>query len=90
MLGPNHHTHHVASQQYEERLTHAARIRMVQKDRTDDAKPFHRDAYRLITARRLAVGLAGVVLTVALAAGTVGTVAAAPGNASGGSMTLHR
>jgi hypothetical protein len=90
MLGPNHHTHHVASQQYEERLTHAARIRMVQKDRTDDEKPFHRDAYRLMTARRLAAGLAGVILTAALAAGTVGTVAAAPGGASGGSMTLHR
>ncbi len=90
MLGPNHHTHHVASQQYEERLTHASRIRMVQKDRTDDTKPFHRDAYRLITARRLAAGLAGVVLTAALAAGTVGSVAAAPGNASGGGMTLIR
>ena len=90
MLGPNHHTYHVASQQYEERLTHAARIRMVQKDRTDDAKPFQRDAHRLITTRRLAAGLAGVVITVALAAGTVGSVAAAPGNASGGGMTLIR
>ena len=90
MLGPNHHTYHVASQAYEERLTHAARIRMVQKERTDDGQPFHRDAYRLITARRLAASLAGVILTVALAAGTVGTVAAAPANASGGGMTLIR
>lgn len=90
MLGPNHHTYHVASQQYDERLTHAARIRMVQKDRTDATKPFHRDAHRLVTTRRLAAGLAGAILTVALAAGTVGTVAAAPGNASGGGMTLIR
>lgn len=56
MLGPNHHTFHVANQTYGERLSHAARIQMVQKDRHDGTRPFHADGHRLITARRLAPG----------------------------------
>jgi hypothetical protein len=90
MLGPNHTSYHLAKQTYGERLDHAARIRMVQKDRTDHARPFNRDAFRIVTARRLAAGLAGVVLMAALAAGTVGSVAASAGHAQGGGMTLIR
>lgn len=90
MLGPNHNTYHVASQAYEERLNHAARIRMIQKDRKDDTKPFHREGFRLITARRLIAGIAGVVLTAALAAGTVSTVSASPTQGLGGGAVLIR
>lgn len=90
MLGPNHHTYHLANQAYEERLSHAARIRMVQKDRHDETRPFHAEGHRLITARRLLAGLAGVVLTAALAAGSVGIAAASPSHAGGGGATLIR
>lgn len=90
MLGPNQHTHHVASQQYAERLDHAARIRMVQKERTEGAPFFNIDAHRLLTARRLAAGLAGVVLAAAVAAGSAGVVNASPSHAAGGGATLIR
>ena len=89
MLGPNHHTAHMAHQAYDERLAHAARIRMVQKDR-DESRPFAHDGHRLITARRLAAGLASIVLTAALAAGTVGTVTASPSHGGSGGATLIR
>lgn len=88
MLGPNHHSYHVASQSYGERLSHAARIRMVQKDRHDDSG-FNAEAHRLVTARRLAATVAAAVLTATLAAATVGAVAASP-NAHGGGITLIR
>ena len=92
MLGPNQHTHHVASQQYAERLSHAARIRMIQKERseTEGTPFFNLDAHRLITARRLAAGLAGVVLAAAVAAGSAGVVNASPSHAAGGGATLVR
>ena len=90
MLGPNHHTYHVAEQQYAERLSHAARIRMVQHERRDGTRPFNIDGHRLLTARRLAAGLAGVIITAAIAAGTVGTVAASPNHSGGGGATLIR
>jgi hypothetical protein len=90
MLGPNHQSFHAANQSYNERLEHASRIRMIKKDRHDDDRPFNREGYRLLTARRLAAGLAGAILTVAIAAGAVGTVAASPGQGQGGGITLIR
>jgi hypothetical protein len=90
MLGPNHTSYHMAQQTYSERLDHAAKIRLIQTDRHDDARPFNRDAFRIVTARRLAAGLASIVLMAALAAGTVGTVAASPSHASGGGAALIR
>lgn len=90
MLGPNHHSLTVAHQAHAERLDHAARIRLVQRDRHDESKPFFRNAHRALTARRLAAGLAGVVLTAALVAGTVGSVAASASPASGGGPALIR
>lgn len=90
MLGPNHHSLTVAHQAHQERLDHAARIRLVQRDRHDESKPFYREAFRALTARRLAAGVAGLVLTAALVAGTVGSVAASPNHASGGGATLIR
>ncbi len=88
MLGPNHHSYQLAKQTYGERLSHSARIRMIQKDRSE--RPFNHDGHRLITARRLAAGIAGVVLTFALAAARVGSAAAAPNGATGGGVTLVR
>ena len=90
MLGPNTTSYHLAKQTYGERLDHAARIRLIQKDRHDDARPFNRDAFRILTARRMAAGLAGMVLMAALAAGTVGSVAASPSHAQGGGAALIR
>jgi hypothetical protein len=91
MLGPNQHTFHLANQAYEERLAHSARINMVKRARSDE-EPFDRTAHRVITVRRLAAaGIAGFVLTAALAAGGVGSVAAAPNHAAGGGgVTLIR
>lgn len=87
MLGPNHHTFHVANQAYDERLSHAARIRMIQRDRTDGPKPFNREGHRLVTVRRLT---AAVAVTALLAAGGVATVAAAPHSVGGGGTVLIR
>jgi hypothetical protein len=86
MLGPNHHSHHLASQAYDERLRHAARIRMVASDRHDESKPFSTEPHRRITVARLAAaGLASFAVTLALAASAV---AAHP--ASGGGAILIR
>jgi hypothetical protein len=90
MLGPNQHTFNLANQSYEERLSHSARIQQIQRDRGDHAE-FDRTPHRAITVRRLAAaGIAGVVLTAALAAGGVGSVAAAPNHAMGGGAALIR
>jgi hypothetical protein len=35
MLGPNQHTIHLAQQSYDQRLDHAAKIREIQRDRSD-------------------------------------------------------
>ncbi|MDQ2690295.1 MAG: hypothetical protein M3Y29_08485 [Chloroflexota bacterium] len=90
MLGPNHGTYHIAQQTYGERLDHAARIRMVQKDRHDGSEPFDRQAHRAMTARRLAASLASVILAATVATAAVGTVVAAPNSAPGGGPTLIR
>ncbi len=78
MLGPNHHSHQLANQMYSERLSHAARIQMIARDRRDPQKPVSHEADRRMTVARLAASAAGVVLTFALAA------TAAAGNAAGG------
>src|SRR4026209_2624561 len=88
MLGPNQHTFHLANQSYEERLSHSARISRIQRDRRNHAE-FDPKPHRAITVRRLAAaGIAGFVLTAALAAGGVGAVAAAPNHATGGGAVL--
>jgi hypothetical protein len=90
MLGPNQHTMHMANQSYEERLSHSARIRMVQNDRQDD-QPFVLSTHRTLTVRRLAAaGVAGFVLTAALAAAGASAVAASPSHAGGGGVVLIR
>lgn len=71
MLGPNHQSHQLATQTYDERLSHAARIRMVSQARRDGTEPLDRNARRRLTAARLAAGAAGILLSVAIAASTV-------------------
>jgi hypothetical protein len=91
MLGPNQHTLAEASQAYEARISHSARIRAIRHERHDEAVPVNHDSHRLITVRRLAAaGLAGFVLTAAIAAGGLESVSAAPNHASGGGATLIR
>jgi hypothetical protein len=90
MLGPNQSTFNLANQSYEERLSHSARIQKIQHDRHDHAE-FDRTPHRAITVRRLAAaGIAGFVLTAALAAGGVSVAAAAPNHAMGGGAALIR
>jgi hypothetical protein len=90
MLGPNQHTFNLANQSYEDRMSHAARIQTIQRERRDHAE-FDATPHRAITVRRLAAaGIAGFVLTAALAAGGVGAVAAAPNHATGGGAVLIR
>ena len=86
MLGPNHHSHQLANQMYSERLSHAARIQMIARDRHDSHKPVSHEADRRMTVTRLAASAAGVVLTFALAA----TAAAGSGAVGGGGATLIR
>ena len=91
MLGPNQHTIHLAQQSYDQRLDHAAKIRQIQRDRSEGTAPFDRSAHRGITVRRLAAaGLAGFVLSAAIAAGGASAVAASPNHASGGGAVLIR
>ena len=86
MLGPNHHSYHLASQMHDERLRHAARIQQVARDRHDESKPFSTEPHRRITVARLAAaGLASFAISVALAAS-----AAAAHPAGGGALTLIR
>jgi hypothetical protein len=87
MLGPNHHSYHLASQMHDERLSHAERIRQVSKDRHDEWKPFSQEPHRRVTVARLAAaGLASFAVTVALAASAM----AAHPAAGGGAVTLIR
>lgn len=86
MLGPNHHSTHLANQMHSERLSHAARIQMVARDRHDDKKAVNHEGARRFTAARLAATAAGVAVTFALAA----TVAATGSPAGGGALTLIR
>lgn len=86
MLGPNHHSHQLANQMYSERLSHAARIQMIARDRHDTEKPVNHEGDRRMTVARLAASAAGVVLTFALAA----TAAAGNPAVGGGGATLIR
>jgi hypothetical protein len=85
MLGPNHHAHQLANQMYSERLSHAARIQMVARDRRDPSEPVNHEGNRRLTVLRLAATAAGVALTFALAATAAGHAAV-----GGGGTTLIR
>ena len=88
MLGPNHHSYHLASQMHDERVRHAARINQVKRDREDTHRPHSTEPQRRMTVARLAAaGLASFAVTVALAASAAASGAAA---GAGGTLTLIR
>jgi len=87
MLGPNHQYHDLANQMHSERLSHAARIQMVARERHDERRPFNLEVARRITAARLAASAAGVALAFALAASVA---ANSPAVTGGGGAILIR
>jgi hypothetical protein len=93
MFAPNASTHQLVDSIHAERLSHAALLQQVKRDRTDDSIIVNRQVQRRITSRRLAATIAGAVLTfVIAAAATANQPAAAPasGHSSGGGVTLIR
>jgi hypothetical protein len=73
MLGPNHQHVSMANQMHQERLSHAARIQKVARERRDTHQPFDRDVARRLTVARLAATAGAVALTFALAASAAAT-----------------
>ena len=72
MLGPNHQHLSMANQMHQERLSHAARIQKVARERRDN-KPFDRELSRHLTVARLAATAGAAVLTFVLAASAAAT-----------------
>ncbi len=87
MFAPNASTHQLADQLHQERLSHAARMQLVAREKGPDGTPVDRHAHRRITARRLAAGAAAIVLTVSVGAATVASGGIGGG---GGGVTLIR
>lgn len=73
MLGPNHQHLTMANQMHQERLSHAARIQKVARERHDTHKPFDRNAARRLTVARLAATAGAVAMTFAVAAAAAAT-----------------
>lgn len=86
MLSPNLLTHDVATRTHDERLSHAARIRMIQRDRRDQTH-VDRTPHRRITVARLAAALTVFIFSIAVVASTA--AASASGGGSGGPMLLY-
>lgn len=81
MLGPNETMRQMATKAYDERLAHAARIRLVAQDRHDEQRPFVPQAHRRITVARMAAAATAVALTIAGAATAVAAHPAVGGGA---------
>lgn len=93
MFAPNISTHQLADQIHHERLSHAALMQKVVRERSSDSITVDREAQRRVTSRRLAAGLAAATLTFAIAAAAAGTQqsqAATQRHSSGGGVTLIR
>jgi hypothetical protein len=93
MFAPNISTHQLADQIHHERLTHAALMQKVVRERSTDSITVDREAQRRVTSRRLAAALAAATLTFAIAAAAAGTQqsqAATQRHSSGGGVTLIR
>lgn len=93
MFAPNISTHQLADQIHHERLSHAALMQKVARERSSDSVTVDHAAQRRVTSRRLAATLAAATLTFAIAAavaGTQQTEAAAGRQSSGGGVTLIR
>jgi hypothetical protein len=88
MLGPNTVTRDLATQAYNDRLSHAARIQLIKRDRSEEhASLVDRVAARRVTVTRLAA--TAVAAGAALAALTATTMAASP-SVGGGATFLIR
>ncbi|MCA1568743.1 MAG: hypothetical protein LC798_00155 [Chloroflexi bacterium] len=68
MFAPNVSTHQLADQIHHERLSHAALLQKVARERSTDSVSVDRPAQRLLTARRLAATLTAGALTFTVAA----------------------
>ena len=93
MFAPNISTHQLADQIHQERLSHAALMQKVARERSADSVTVDREAQRRATSRRLAAGLAAATLTFAIAAAAAGTQqseASTQRASSGGGVTLIR
>lgn len=93
MFAPNISTHRLADEVHRERLSHAALLQKVARERTADDVSFDRAAQRRITSRRIAATVAGAILSFSIAAVVAanqpdGGPAPAPG--AGGGLTLIR
>ncbi len=88
MLGPNTHSFRIANQEYDERLRHAARIRLAAADQHDETRSIDTSAHRRLTVARL-TRAAGAAL---VAGAALATAVAAAGSAAGagGAVTLIR
>ena len=94
MFAPNISTHQLADQIHHERLSHAALMQKVSRERSTDSIVVDREVQRRVTSRRLAAALGAVTLTFAVAAAAAATqqseAAASQTPASGGGITLIR
>lgn len=68
MFAPNISTHQLADQIHHERLSHAALIQKVARERSSDSVAVDRPTQRRLTARRLAATVAAASLTFTVAA----------------------
>jgi hypothetical protein len=89
MLSPNHLAHDLATRTHHEKISHAARIQMIQRDRRDGDRSVDRSTFRRLTATRLAAALTAVVFSIAVAAGAVAAAAASGPAGGGGTMLLY-
>jgi hypothetical protein len=93
MFAPDISTHRLADQIHHERLTHAALIQKVVRERSTDGPSVDRDAQRRLTSRRLAAAVAAAALTFAITAATAATQLSEPAAdqpSTGGGVTLIR
>ncbi|MDQ4036721.1 MAG: hypothetical protein M3153_12500 [Chloroflexota bacterium] len=93
VFAPNISTHQLADQIHHERLSHAALIQKVTRERSTDSVSIDRMAQRRATSRRLAATLTAAALTFVIAAAasaTQQTEAAASQHSAGGGVTLLR
>lgn len=67
MFGPDSTRHELVGLMQHERLSHAALLQKVARERTPEASPIDRQAQRRITVRRLAASIAGAVRSASVA-----------------------
>lgn len=94
MFAPNISTHQLADQIHHERLSHAALMQKVARERSADSVTVDLPAHRRLTSRRLAATIAAAALTLTIAAAAAATQQAEAPDAHhaspGGGVTLIR